>query len=188
VGTLTRRVRIRHPRRHRHQEVENVQPMISSDSIREVWKVSEWKWNIDKGSPWWRQVFFHYVFLPFLNFSFGTMKVPAPKEVTVEADEHGRIKRTYSWFEDIAILPDEDMADNACLTEHHGYKRMVYGRVAPSESAQYSGTIFPRKNKHSHKWANPALSLVIKDRKQDELKDQTLALALTKLNQVLDRR
>jgi hypothetical protein len=154
---------------------------------QDVFKVSEWKWNVDAGSPWWRRLFFKYVFLPFINFSFGTMKVPTPKEVTVESDEKGNIQRTFVWFEDIAILPDEDMADRACLNEHTGYKRMTYGRVAPSESAQRYGTVFPRK-KNPRRFAKPVLSLVIKDRIEDERQNKEWLDCLAKLNQELDRR
>lgn len=151
---------------------------------KDVFKVSEWKWNLDAGSPWWQQKFFHWVFLPFLNFSFGTMKVPTPKEVTVESDEKGRVRRTFAWFEDLAILPDEDMADLACLNEHTGYKRMIYGRVADSRSAQYSGTIFPRK-KNPRKWAKPVLGLVITPRKEVARSLATLRQETEKLSEVL---
>lgn len=153
---------------------------------REVFKVSEWKWGIDEGSPWWRRFYFKYVFLRLLDFSFGVMKVPTPKGVEIKSDDKGKITRRYFWFEDIAILDDEDKADAACLTEHAGYKRMLYGQVAPSESAQYSGTVFPRK-KNPRKWSQPTLSLVIKDRKQEERQQQTLAEYIAQLHRVLDQ-
>lgn len=163
-----------------------MRPEPHIDSPRDVYKVSQWKWNIDKTEPWWRKVFFRRVFLPFLDFSFGTMKVPIPKEVVVESDEQGRVRRTYRWFEDEGIFPDADQADAGCLAEHWGYKRMPYGRLMPAESAQYSGTVFPRK-KNPKKWANPKLALIIKDRIKEEREQQTLSNALARLNQVLDR-
>ena len=165
-----------------------MRPEPQIDPPAKVFKVSEWKWGVDSGSPWWRRLFFKYAFLPFIDFSFGVVGIPTPKECEVTADDQGRVSRRYSWFEDIAILSDEDMADNACLNVHTGYKAMFFGKVAPAESAQSSGTIFPRKKKGSRKWANPALSLVIKDRKEEEQKDKTLADTLSYLNQVLDRR
>lgn len=152
----------------------------------DVFKVSEWKWNVDKGSPWWRRAYFRHIFLRFLNFSFGFMKVPTPKGAKVTADEKGRVTTTYFWFEDVAILDDEDKADAACLNEHTGYKRMRFGQIAPSESAQYSGTVFPRK-KDPKKWANPKLSLIIKDRVKEGREQQVLSQALARLNQVLDQ-
>jgi hypothetical protein len=65
---------------------------------------------------------------------------------------------------------------------------MIFGRVAPHNSAQYCGTIFPRKKKNPRRWSKPVLSLVIKDRKEEERKDRTLADTLSYLNQVLERR
>lgn len=153
--------------------------------IRDVYKVSQWKWNVDEGSPWWRKVYYNYIFLPFLNFSFGKMKVPAPKEVMVESDEHGRIRRTFRWFEDEGIFPEADMADAGCLGEHWGYCKLPYGRLMPPDSAQYSGTIFPRK-KNPRKWHKPALSLVIKDRSQEEREQEILKEYLDRLNKALD--
>lgn len=154
--------------------------------LRDVWKVSAWKWGIDKGAPQWKCLFFNWVFLPFLNLSFK-LGIPTPKEVVVESDEQGNTRRIYRWFEDEGIFEDADQADAGCLGEHWGYTRLPYGRLMPPESAQYAGTIFPRK-KNPRKWAKPSLSLVIKDRIKDEREQKTLAAYLAQLNQVLDRR
>lgn len=161
----------------------------SSPEPRDVWKVAQWKWGIDKGSPWWKQLFFRCVFLPFQSFAFR-LGIPAPKEVVVEFDEHEHIiRRTFRWWEDEGIFEDAEKADAGCLEEHWGYTNLPLGRLMPSESGQYGVTVFPRKAnpKRSHQWAKPQSVFIIKDRKQDEKKDQTLAAALTKLNQVLDR-
>lgn len=154
---------------------------------RDVWKVSQWKWNVDAGTPWWQRWYFRFAYLPLLLFSYRVFKVPAVKEVLVESDEHGKLRHTFRWFEDEGIFDHEDQADAGCLGEHWAYCRLPYGRLMPADSAQYSGPVFPRKQ-NPKKWANPQLSLVIKDRKQDELKDKNLADALSHLNQVLDRR
>lgn len=152
--------------------------------LKDVYKVSQWKWNIDEGSPWWKRFYFKHIFLRFLLFSLQ-LGIPAPKEVLVESDEQGRVTRLFRWYEDEGIFDEEDKADAGCLGEHWGYTRLPYGRLMPSDSAQYSGTIFPRK-KHPGKFAKPVLSLVIKDRVKDEQEQKTLAECLRKLNQVLD--
>lgn len=156
-------------------------------SPREVFKVAQWKTDIDPTEPWWRRAYHRWIYLPFQNFSFGVMGVPTVKEVTVESDANGSIKRVFSWFEDEGIFEHEDEADHACLGERWGYKKMPYGRLVPPESAQYSGTVFPRK-KNPRRWAKPTLSLIIKDRKEDERASAELAECLAELNHVLDRR
>lgn len=163
--------------------VEQPQP-----EARDVWKVAQWKWGIDAGSPWWKRLYFKYVFLPFQSFSFR-LGIPTPKEVEVTADEHGRVRRVFRWWEDEGIFECEEQADAGCLEQHWGYVRLPYGRLMPPDSGQYAGTVFPRKRSpsESHQWAKPKSTFVIKDRKQDERKDETLAVALAKLNQVLDR-
>ncbi|HTG95790.1 MAG TPA: hypothetical protein VL866_24530 [Pyrinomonadaceae bacterium] len=163
-----------------------MRPEPSIEQPRDVYKVSQWKWNLDGSAPRWRKLFFNWIFLPFLNFSFS-LGIPTPKEAVIESDENGNTRKTYRWFEDEGIFEDADQADAGCLAEHWGYCRLPLGRLMPPDSAQYSGTIFPRK-KNPNRWAKPTLSLVIKDRKQEEQQEQTLATTLARLNQVLDRR
>lgn len=157
------------------------------DTPRDVYKVAQWKYEIDPSEAWWRRAYFRYIYLPFLNFSFGRMGVPAVKEVAVESDDSGNVRRVFSWYEDEGIFESEDAARAGCLGERWGYTKLPLGRLMPSESAQYSGTIFPRK-KNPTKWAKPVLSLVINDRKQIERERQCLQECLTELNRVLDRR
>lgn len=152
--------------------------------LKDVYKVSQWKWNIDEGSPWWKQFYFKHIFLRFLLFSLW-LGIPAPKEVIIESDQQGRIRKTFRWFEDEGIFEHREQADAGCLGEHWGYTLLPYGRLMPPDSAQYSGTVFPRK-KNPNKWAKPVLSLVIKDRKQDEKVKEEYSKCLQKLSQVLD--
>jgi hypothetical protein len=157
---------------------------------RDVWKVAQWKWGIDAGSPRWKQLYFKYVFLPFQSLSFK-LGIPTPKEVVVEYDNHDHvIRRTFRWWEDEGIFEDPDQADAGCLDQHWGYTNLPYGRLMPSESGTYGRTIFPRKRdrKQSHRWAKPQSTFVIKDRIKEERQQRTLAEQLTRLNQVLDRR
>lgn len=158
----------------------------SNTDTRDVYKVAQWKLTVDVGSPWWRKAYHRFIFIPLLDFSFGWMGVPTPKEVIVESDERGQIKRIYRWYEDEGIFEHPDQAEAGCLAEHWGYVRLPLGRLMPPDSAQYAGTIFPRK-KNWHKWAKPTLSLVIKDRAEEERTQRTLKEYLAELNQVLDR-
>ena len=157
------------------------------------WKVSVWKDDVDPSSPWWRKAFFKHVYLRFWDLSFK-LGIPKAKEVTIESDEHGNSRRTYRWFEDISVFDHEDQADAACLTERYLYTEIPHGQSAPFDSAQLKGSVFPRKKK-PRKWANPVFSLILKDRKQEEIEQQereqgkqALAQCLNELNHVLDRR
>jgi hypothetical protein len=151
-----------------------------------VFKVSAWKWGIDDGSPLWRRLFFDWVFLPFLDFAFK-LGIPAPKEVLVESDKHGNIRRTYRWFEDQGIFPDEHQAEAGCLGERWGYTQLPYGRLMPPDSAQYSGTIFPRKQRDSRKWAKLKFPFIIKDCKQEDNDRRMIADFIRRMHQVLDQ-
>jgi hypothetical protein len=160
---------------------------VEAPPLKDVWKVSQWKTAVDPTEPWWRRAFHKYIYLPFQDLSFGVMKVPTVKEVIVESDDKGHVRRTFRWFEDEGIFETEEQADAGCLGEQWGYKRMPFGRLMPVESSQYSGTVFPRK-KNPKKWSKPVLSLVTKNRKEEEREKQALAECLTELNHVLDRR
>lgn len=157
--------------------------------LGDLFKVAQWKWNIDKGSPRWKQLFFKYVFLPFQSFSFQ-IGIPTPKEVEVQYDERQRvIKRTFRWWEDEGIFDDPDQADAGCLAEHWGYTNLPHGRLMPSGSGTYGVTIFPRKQnpKKSLQWAKPKSAFVIKDRKKAEQQQQKLASYIAELHRVLDK-
>jgi hypothetical protein len=145
-----------------------------------VWKVSVWKDDVDPSSPWWLKVYYRHVYLRFLDFSFW-IGVPKAKEVVVESDEHGNVRQTFQWFEDIGTFDSEAQADAACLTERYGYMEIPHGESAPFESAQLKGTFFPRK-KHPKKWAKPVLSLIVKHRKQEENERELIQ----RINKALD--
>lgn len=151
-----------------------------------VYKVMQWKWAPAKTAPWWQRAFFYCIFLPFQNLSLSVFKIPPMKEVVIESDERGRVRKTYRWFEDEAIFDHEDQADRACLDEHWGYRKTIKNRLHPSESTQTFGTIFPRK-KNPRKWIKPTFSLMAKNRKQEEKDQETLTKYITRLHQALDR-
>jgi len=158
-------------------------PERVAESLDRIWMVAHWKWELDPSTPWYRKLFFKCLFRPFIHFSWNVMKVPCPKGMEVD----GR-KQTVFWFENGGFFSSEDQAELACTGLWHGYKDVPLDRRFPPESAQYSSLVFPRqKNPRQHR-KQPTFSLVVKDRKEDERKDQTLATALSQLNQVLDRR
>jgi hypothetical protein len=163
-----------------------MQAEASLPETKDVYKVSAWKWGIDDGSPRWRQLFFVWIFLPFLDLAFK-LGIPTPKEVSVESDEYGNTKRIFRWYEDEGIFEHEDQADLGCLGEHWGYTLLPYGRLMPPNSAQYGGTVFPRKQRGSRKWARPRFPFVIKDRSEEERHQLALQESLAELNRVLDR-
>jgi hypothetical protein len=154
---------------------------------KDVFKVAQWKWGIDAGSPHWRQFFFNWIFLPFLGFSYK-LGIPTPTERIIESDERGNTRVIHRWFEDEGTFDHEDQADAGCLDEHWGYTMLPHGRLMPPGSGQYGYTVFPRKKKGARKWARPRFPFVIKDRKQIEDTDKQWTECLAKLNQVLDRR
>lgn len=158
----------------------------STEQLKDVYKVIQWKHDMDPTEPWWKRFYFRHVFLRFLNFSFS-LGIPTVKEVVVESDERGNVRRVFRWCEDQGVFASAEEADVGCLTERWGYTKLPYGRMIPSNSLQYNGgTVYPRK-KNPRRWAKPTLSLIAKDRREDEKEHSELARCLTKLNQVLDR-
>ena len=152
------------------------------DKLDRVWMVAHWKWELDESTPWYRRFFFKYVFRPFIHFSWNVMKIPCPKGVEVNGG-----KQTFFWFENGGFYSSEDQAEIACAGYYDGYKDVPLNRAFPPESAQYSSLIFPRqKNPRQHR-KMPTFSLILKDRKQEEQQQQTLANYIKRLHQVLDR-
>lgn len=147
-----------------------------------VWMVAQWKWDLDPATPWYRKLFFKFVFRPFIHFSWRVMKIPCPKGIEVNGN-----KQTIFWFENGGFFSSEDQAEIACLSQWHGYKDVPLDRAFPPESAQYSSLVFPRqKDPRQHRKA-PTFNLVLRDRKQEEQERQVLADCLAELNEKLVR-
>lgn len=153
-------------------------------NLDRIWTVAHWKWELDPCTPRYRCWFFKHIFRPFIHFSWYVMKVPCPKGMEVEIESG---KQRFFWFENGGYFSSEDQADLACTGENHGYRGVLLDQAYPPQSAQRTSLVFPRqKNPRLHRKA-PTFNLIVKDRKEDQKKDQALAAALTKLNQVLDR-
>lgn len=153
---------------------------------RDVWKVCQWKHDVDVSEPWWRRAYFRFIFIPFLNFSFK-LGIPAVKEVVTESDEQGHIRQRFQWYEDQGIFESAEAAEAGCLGERWGYCKLPFGRLMPPDSAQYSGTIFPRKKKGAKKWAKLKFPYVLKDRAKEEREQEVLNKYIKRLNQALDQ-
>lgn len=154
---------------------------------KDVYLLIQWKDRPDKTVSWWVHWFYDHIHVPYLRFVHKHFGIPRAKQATVTSDEKGRTTTVYSWFENGGAFDHPDKADAACVDEFDGYRPIPYNRTAGKESTDYGAPIFPRSKK-PQRWAKPTLSLITKDRKEDEKKDETLAVALIKLNQVLDRR
>lgn len=148
-------------------------------------QVEQWKWGIDAGAPRWKRLFFNWVFLPFLGFSYK-LGIPTPTERIIESDEEGNVRVIHRWFEVEGIFEHEDQADAGCLDEHWGYTQLPYGRLMPPGSGQAGGTIFPRKKKGARKWARPRFPFLIKPIAKEEQDQETIKSALARLNKILD--
>ena len=157
-------------------------PGRSIGTMDRIWMVAHWKWELDPATPWYRNLFFKYIFRPFIHFSWNVMKVPCPKGMEID----GR-KQTILWFENGGFFSSEDQAEIACMSNWHGYKDVPLDRAFPPESAQYSSLVFPRqKNPRQHRKA-PTFTLILKDRAEEERKAQVLKESLAELNRVLDQ-
>lgn len=157
-------------------------PERAASALDRVWMVAHWKWELDPNTPWFRRFFFRYIFRLFIHFSWNVMKIPCPKGMEINGG-----KQTILWFENGGFFSSEDQADLACVNEWHGYKDVPLDRCFPPESAQYSSLVFPRqKNPRQHR-KTPSFSLILKDRKQEERQQQTLAEYIARLHRVLDQ-
>lgn len=155
---------------------------LTAELLDRIWMVAQWKWDLDPDTPWYRKAFFSYVFRPFIHFSWNVVKIPCPKGVEVNGK-----KVTVFWFENGGFFSSEDQADLACISEYHGYKDVPMDHAFPLASAQYSSLVFPRqKNPRQHR-KTPTFSLVLKDRKQEERQQQTLAEYIAQLHRALDQ-
>lgn len=174
--SMDRRVKIHRHRRRIQVGVIKMIPERAQDN-KKIWIVAHWKFHLDAGTPWWRQLFFEWVFKPFLRFSFSRMKVPPPKGAIIE----GR-KQTFFWYETGGCFSSEEQADIACTSELHGYKDLPFDRQFPPESAQYSDFVFPRR-KNPRPRPKPVLGYVLTPRREQE----QIRNEVARLREILDQ-
>lgn len=158
-----------------------MQPVPTPDNS-DIYLTIHWKDRPDEREPWWVHWYYDHVYVPFLRFSFKRFRIPRAKQASVEADKDGNTRTTFSWFENGGAFPTPQQADLACVDEFDGYKPIPYNRCAPRDSAEYGPVVFPRAGKPK-RWSKPTMSLVVKDRKEDDQIKQELK----RLHQVLDR-
>lgn len=164
-----------------------MQPQRTSEPNPEIgYLVIQWKDRPDAREPWWVHFFYDHVYVPFQRFSFKYFNIPRAKQRTVEVLPDGTRRETYSWFENGGFFDSSECADLACVDEQDGYKPVYKNRSAPRESAEIGQVVFPR-SKNPKRWAKPTLSLIVKDRKQDEREQQSWKECLRRLNQILDQ-
>jgi hypothetical protein len=108
------------------------------------------KYGLDEGSEWWRVLYFRWLFLPILRFSFKWFRIPMPDA----RDADGRV----SWREGIGIATDEATAKAMCKDEFYRWTPLPVNSALPRESMQYKEQVYPRSTKQD-RYLKPAFPL-----------------------------
>lgn len=94
-----------------------------------LFRVFQWKYKPDTCKPWWKRLYFHWIFLPFARFSYFRMDV-VPFE-RLEPDG------SLSWKEDEGYFFDEWRAvQEASKYPFGGYNEVAVESVEGSESCK----------------------------------------------------
>jgi hypothetical protein len=90
-------------------------------------RVFQWKYDIDAGSPWWKRLYFHLVYLPFLQFSWFVVGLVPPHR----REEDGSL----SWKEDEGYYFNLDLACvKAAEYPQGGYSVVAVDASEPDET------------------------------------------------------
>lgn len=96
-------------------------------NLKECFESFQWKYDIDRGSPWWRKIFFWLVYLPFVRFAYFKMKIVPPDHV----DERGRL----GWLERQGVWSEEWRAlQDAEKYPFGGVERLSFNRAERAET------------------------------------------------------
>lgn len=121
--------------------------MVAAESTFEIpqedaYLVSQRKYNLDPGRPWWERLYFKCVFLPVVRFGFKHMHVPAPSAMQPD----GRIEI----IEQAKLCLEEEAAERYCKArgEFWSWKPIPVDVDLPDGSVQYKaqrapGSILP---------------------------------------------
>lgn len=94
-----------------------------------IYRAFQWKYNIDKSCPWWRKLYFHFIWLPFARFSY--LRVGIVPFDRLEPDG------SLSWKEDQGYFTSEwQAAQEAAKYPFGGYNEVAMNAAENAESCK----------------------------------------------------
>lgn len=81
--------------------------MAEAVKLKECFESFQRKYDIDRDSPWWKRLFFWFVYMPFVRFSFFKMGIVAMDHVDREG-RLGWLERQGVWSEEWRALQDAE--------------------------------------------------------------------------------
>lgn len=94
---------------------------------RWIWRVVQWKYTVDATSKWLKRAYFHYVFLPFIEFSYDRFDLLPPNG----RDVTGRL----CWTEDQGCFDTEWEAEAEAMKYLYGHAvRVPLRALLPAET------------------------------------------------------
>ena len=100
-----------------------------------VYKAFQWKYDVDEKSPWYRRVFFRYVWLPFARFAYCKMKIIPFQRLEPDG--------SLSWKEEQGVfVREEDAQREAGRHAFGGYSRIYFNAPEPGRTV-VGRTAFP---------------------------------------------
>jgi hypothetical protein len=115
-----------------------VRSLAPPDDPLNVYPAFQWKYNVDENSPWWRKLFFRYVWLPFARFSYCKMKIVPFQRLEPDG--------SLSWKEHQGVfVREEDAQREAAKYAYGGYSRVYFnapemGKTITGRSSYPSST------------------------------------------------
>lgn len=104
-----------------------VQERAAHPNYYQLGRVFQWKYNVDAKSPWWRRLYFHAIFLPFLRFSWFVIGLVPPHRKDAEGN--------LSWKEDEGYYFDLDAAcAKAAEYPYGGFSIVAVDTSEPDET------------------------------------------------------
>lgn len=102
-------------------------PASSIDYPLHVFPAFQWKYNVDEKSPWWKRIYFRFLWLPFARFSYFKMKI-IPFE-RLEPDG------SLSWKEQQGVFTRErDAQREASKYKYGGYSEVRFNAPEPAKT------------------------------------------------------
>jgi hypothetical protein len=81
--------------------------VVEAADLKDCFESFQRKYDIDSNSPWWKRLFFWYVYMPFVRFAFFNMRI-VPMDHVNENGELGWLERQAVWSERWRALQDAE--------------------------------------------------------------------------------
>lgn len=159
--------------------------------VEELALVSQRKYNLDEGRPWWETLYFRFVWLPVVRFGFNKMHIAGPAayepcgECAGCAQKVACLRPVIVLIEQKALYSEPRDAERLCAQNNAfwSWKPLPLDAELPDQSTQYKGHRLPGALLPD-RYRRPSFPLIAKPLSEISAEGKGVAEAIAKVDSI----